>query len=157
MISSVYSKSPPIGIPLAILVTFIPKGLINFDKYIAVASPSTLGLVANIISFTLPSCNLVNSSFIPTKYFDIIRKNIETVNLTDAEFLNYKYQPKKFCYDRYGTTELWGILLRLNSMTSLSDFASQSFRAPKANIMILLNEMLILEKRNIEKNNESIG
>lgn len=100
---------------------------------------------------------LVNSSFIPTKYFDIIRKNIETVNLTDAEFLNYKYQPKKFCYDRYGTTELWGILLRLNSMTSLSDFASQSFRAPKANIMILLNEMLILEKRNIEKNNESIG
>lgn len=100
---------------------------------------------------------LVNSSFIPTKYFDIIRKNIEIVNLTDAEFLNYKYQPKKFCYDRYGTTELWGILLRLNSMTSLSDFASQSFRAPKANILILLNEMLILEKRNIEKNNESIG
>ena len=31
--SSVYSKSPPTGIPCAILVTFIPSGFINFDKY----------------------------------------------------------------------------------------------------------------------------
>ena len=52
VISSVYSKSPPTGIPWAILVTFTPNGFINFDKYIAVASPSTLGFVANITSFT---------------------------------------------------------------------------------------------------------
>ena len=54
VISSVYSKSPPTGIPCAILVTFIPNGLISFDKYIAVASPSTLGFVATITSFTVP-------------------------------------------------------------------------------------------------------
>ena len=30
--SSVYSKSPPTGIPWAILVTVIPIGLINFDR-----------------------------------------------------------------------------------------------------------------------------
>ena len=50
VISSVYSKSPPTGIPCAILVTFTPNGFIILDKYIAVASPSTLGFVAIIIS-----------------------------------------------------------------------------------------------------------
>jgi len=51
VISSVYSRSPPTGIPCAILVTFMPNAFISFDKYIDVASPSTLGLVAIIISF----------------------------------------------------------------------------------------------------------
>lgn len=32
VISSVYSRSPPTGIPCAILVTFIPNGFIIFDK-----------------------------------------------------------------------------------------------------------------------------
>ena len=50
--SSAYSKSPPTGIPCAILDTVIPEGLINLAMYIAVASPSIFGLVARIISFT---------------------------------------------------------------------------------------------------------
>lgn len=61
--SSVYSKSPPTGTPCAILVTFIPNGFISFDKYIAVASPSTLGFVASITSFTLPFIKRARSSF----------------------------------------------------------------------------------------------
>ena len=32
VISSVYSKSPPTGIPCAILVTLTPSGFINLDK-----------------------------------------------------------------------------------------------------------------------------
>ena len=62
--SSVYSKSPPTGIPCAILVTFTPKGFNNFDIYIDVASPSTLGLVAIITSFIFPSDILFNNYFI---------------------------------------------------------------------------------------------
>ena len=39
--SSAYSISVPTEIPCAILVTLILNGLINLDKYMAVASPST--------------------------------------------------------------------------------------------------------------------
>ena len=47
--SSAYSKSPPTGRPLAIRVTCIPSGSIIFAKYIAVASPSILGLIGGAI------------------------------------------------------------------------------------------------------------
>ena len=50
--SSAYSKSPPIGRPCAIRVTFTPTGFKSFAIYIAVAAPSTFGFVAMIISFT---------------------------------------------------------------------------------------------------------
>src|SRR5262245_20900047 len=55
--SSAYSKSPPTGNPNARRVTRIPSGLIKRDKYRAVVSPSTFGLVATITSSTLPECN----------------------------------------------------------------------------------------------------
>ena len=42
--SSIYSRSPPTGTPLAILLTLIPAGLISLLIYIAVVSPSTLEL-----------------------------------------------------------------------------------------------------------------
>src|ERR1051326_4275218 len=51
---SAYSKSPPTGRPSARRVTRIPNGLIRRDKYSAVVSPSTFGLVAMITSSTLP-------------------------------------------------------------------------------------------------------
>ena len=62
--SSVYSKSPPTGIPCAILVTFTPNGFTSLDIYIAVASPSTLGFVAIINYLTSPPISLESSSFI---------------------------------------------------------------------------------------------
>ena len=47
-----YSRSPPTGTPLAILLTFTPVGLISLLIYIAVVSPSRLELVATITSST---------------------------------------------------------------------------------------------------------
>lgn len=48
--SSAYSRSPPTGRPCAIRVVVIPDGLTSLDIYIAVASPSIVGLVARINS-----------------------------------------------------------------------------------------------------------
>ena len=54
--------SEPLGSPRASRVMDIPEGPINFCIYIAVASPSRLGLVAMMISSTFPFCNLEISS-----------------------------------------------------------------------------------------------
>lgn len=53
--SSIYSRSPPTGTPLAIRVTLIPVGLISLLIYMAVVSPSKLEFVAIITSST--SCS----------------------------------------------------------------------------------------------------
>ncbi len=53
--SSKYSKSPPTGIPWAILVVLMPRGgFRSFAIYSAVASPSTVGFVAKITSSIPP-------------------------------------------------------------------------------------------------------
>ena len=57
-----YSRSPPTGTPLAILVTLMPVGLISYLMYIAVVSPSRLELVAMMTYFTTP-CRRCISSF----------------------------------------------------------------------------------------------
>ena len=50
VISSAYSRSAPTGTPYARRVTFTPRGPKSLERYIAVASPSTVGLVAMITS-----------------------------------------------------------------------------------------------------------
>jgi hypothetical protein len=100
---------------------------------------------------------IVNTEFIPLKYLDILKKDARTVTLSDEDYINYKYQPKKYCYDKYGTVELWVILLRLNNMTSIMDFNKKTFKVPPSNTYRILNEILILERDNILKNEETIG
>ncbi len=43
--------------PIAMRVTFTPNGFNNRERYTAVASPSTVGLVATINSFASPDLN----------------------------------------------------------------------------------------------------
>src|SRR5260370_4464083 len=54
VISSAYSRSEPTGMPTPIRVTRTPRGLISFETYTAVASPSAVGLVAIMTSETVP-------------------------------------------------------------------------------------------------------
>ena len=59
VISSVYSMSLPTGMPMAMRVTFTPARLSCWERYVAVASPSTVGLVARMTSSTLPASTRV--------------------------------------------------------------------------------------------------
>ena len=99
---------------------------------------------------------IINTEYLPLKYLDIIKRDARTVTLSDKDFLNYKYQPKKYCHDVFGAIELWSIVLRLNNMTSITEFNKQTFKVPGNNIMTILNEILILESDNITKNKITI-
>lgn len=99
---------------------------------------------------------IVNTEFLPLKYFDIFKRGARTITLTEEELMKYRYQPKLFCYDHLGSIELWALLLRLNNMTSITEFNKATFKVPPINVMELLNEVLILESDNILKNKSSI-
>src|SRR5215208_3360923 len=62
--SSAYSRSDPTGMPMAMRVTRTPSGLSRRARYSAVASPSTVGLVARITSSTPPVPTRVSSPLI---------------------------------------------------------------------------------------------
>lgn len=88
-----------------------------------------------------------------TDYMPVIKKTLVNYVFTDEDFITYKYKPKMFCRNKYGTMELWSLLLRVNHMTSVMDFTQKDIKIFDENIIFsLLNEIIILEQKRIEQN-----
>lgn len=99
---------------------------------------------------------IVNSTSLPNKYWDYIKAQTYKTTLTDEQYLAYRYQPKMYCYDKFGTTELWSLLLKVNNMTCVTDFNTHTFLTFHDSIFTILNEILILEDTDIAINSESM-
>ena len=100
---------------------------------------------------------IVNSTSLLNKYFYVLLQATTERELTDKELIRYQYQPKLYCYEKYGTVELWALLLKLNHMTTVLDFNRKKFRAPIYTTTIqMLNQILIMENHNIAKNKKEL-
>lgn len=80
------------------------------------------------------------------KYKEYFDNYIDEVELTEDEQRTYRYSPKKFSQDMYGTTEYWSIILYINECHSVMDFepVKVKYVIPQS-ITDLINEILILE------------
>ena len=56
-------------------------------------------------------------------YMDEMKKKRKIVSVTESERIKYAYKPKLLAYDVYGSTELFFILLALNGMCNMKQFA----------------------------------
>lgn len=81
-----------------------------------------------------------------SKYKEYFDPYIDTVELNEEEQMKYRYSPKKFCQDMYGTTEYWSMILFINECHSIIDFEPVNLKyiVPES-ISDLINEILILE------------
>lgn len=100
---------------------------------------------------------IVNSTSLANKYYDYILDSVYTITLKNSEYMKYRYQPKLFCYDIYGTTELWALLLKINNFMSIPEFNSKKIKVFNERIFDILNEILINENTNILENRDKIG
>lgn len=99
---------------------------------------------------------IINYSSILDKYMDYLQAIIETVKLTDDEYIKYKFQPKRLCYDYYGSVDLWSSILRINNLTSASQFTSQTIKVFTPDVFNVLNEIINIERNSIEENRQVI-
>lgn len=99
---------------------------------------------------------IINSTSFVNKYSDQFKAVTRLETLSDEDLLQYRYQPKLFCYTRYGTVELWSVLLKVNNMLSATDFNKQTIRVFTNKIFEVINEILINEKEKILDNKESL-
>ena len=101
---------------------------------------------------------IANSTSLLNKYFYVLSSATTTKTFTDKEMIYYMYQPKLFCYDTYGTVELWALLLKLNHMTTVMDFNRKTIKVPQyAKTIQMLNQILTMEDYNIAKNKKEIN
>lgn len=100
---------------------------------------------------------IANYTSILTRYMDYIKETLVEYTFTDEEFLTYQYKPKMFCYHVYGTMELWSLLLRVNNMISIMDFKEKTIKIFNSQVIFeLLNEIMNLEREDMESNNLEI-
>lgn len=59
---------------------------------------------------------------IVSKYKDIIDKYTDEVELTEDEVIRYRYSPKTYSEDMYGTIGYWSVILFINECHSIIDF-----------------------------------
>lgn len=100
---------------------------------------------------------IVNSTSLANKYYDYILESVDIVKLTNKEYMKYRYQPKLFCYDMYGTPELWSLLLKINNFDSVAEFNRKKIKVLSPTIFNILNEILLNERENILENYERVG
>lgn len=100
---------------------------------------------------------IMNTISIPNKYIFFIQDATHVIELDDRDYDNYRFQPKKFCLDKWGDVELWSLLLKVNNMLSVTDFDSRRIRIFNPDIFEILNEMLILEQDAIDRNEDRIS
>lgn len=99
---------------------------------------------------------IVNFMSLLIKYIDFLQDYIVEVEMTDAEFSKYMFQPRLLSYELYGTTELWSSILAINHITHSADFKIQKLKLFKSNIFDFINEVLVLENREIKRNKTEI-
>ena len=76
-----------------------------------------------------------------TRYIDILKPYITTIELSDDQLFKYKYKPNLFCYEIYGTPELASSLLYINNMPSLTNFNKNKINVFTNNIMDIIKEL----------------
>lgn len=111
-------------------------------------------LTTNDLSFKSVMVNsngdkfIVNISNIFDKYYDILLDYAITVTFDEDDYLKYKYKPKVLSQDLYGTKNLHFLLLRLNNITSVTQFDFKELKVFDKSIIKLLNEIIVLEEDN---------
>ena len=100
------------------LIKYINSDLFTFNNI-----SSSVTLVADepdIEGNDLSKWDVVISQ-LPLKFFDIIN-SIDDISSVENFDLKYVRNPKKYAYDKYGTTNMWRPIMILNKCPSMMDF-----------------------------------
>lgn len=130
------------------------SSLVKYGKTLTISHSSTH--IKSKLKFDDTNVIINYRSFID-EYMDFIKPILKKYTLTDSEYEKYIYQPKLFCLDNYGEAELWSILLKVNNMTSVTDFDKKELILFTDEIFDIISEILILESDEIRDNKIKIG
>ena len=90
-------------------------------------------------------------------YMDEIKPYIVNVSLSEEEYIKYRYKPKLFAYDIYGSTELFFVVMAVNGIYDIKDFNRRNIKALyKKQLFELLNQMYNAESGYIQKNRSDL-
>lgn len=91
-----------------------------------------------------------------SKYESDLEDEVISISLSPKEERRYLQNPKVLSYDKYGTTELWFLLLRLNEVGSATEFNMNPIKIYKKTILSRIAKIISLEKHILDENADFI-
>lgn len=129
---------------------FIELGVaddITYENYSILAA-----ITANKVNIRFPENNVIYD------YIKELKSNTVVLELSDIEYIRYRYNPKRLAYDIYGSTEVYFILLAVNGMCSFKDFNKKKIKVLYKNDMnTLLTAIYNAESDYISRNREKLN
>lgn len=87
-------------------------------------------------------------------YIDEFKSLAVDVELNDSEYRKYCYKPKLLCYDLYGNTEVYYIILLINNIADMMEFDKRRFKMLKvADMNSILTSIFNAEQKGIDDYN----
>lgn len=86
-------------------------------------------------------------------YMNELLESAVEYELTDDEYVKYRYKPKLLAYDLYGSTEIYFVIMALNGMCNIKDFTKRKLKLLyRSRLIELLNEIYSAESEYIKYN-----
>lgn len=90
-------------------------------------------------------------------YMDEIMEKAVDLELSDDDFVKYKYKPKLLAYDIYKTTEVYFVILAMNGMCSIKDFTKKKLKMLyTGDLITLLNQIYNAEQNRLRHNRKKL-
>lgn len=90
-------------------------------------------------------------------YMDEIKERLVTLELSDDDYVKYRYKPKLLAYDVYKTTEVYFVIMAINGICSIKDFTKKKLKMLYAYDLIdLLNQIYAAEQNRIKYNRKHL-
>lgn len=101
---------------------------------------------------------ILSSTNIIYDYMDEIKDCIVEVEFTTKQYLKYRYRPKLFAYDIYGSTELFFVIMAINGICDIKDFNKTKIKALyKSDMVALLDAIYNAESSYVKKNRVALN
>lgn len=128
-----------------------PRTTHTLSEFIAAGKTSTnidyskLSFIEKRDSIEYPLWNILND------YLYEFKQSTLTITLDDDEQFKYKYRPKLLANEIYGNPELYFVILLMNDICNVKDFAPKSIKLLRVDDMNdMLSKIYNAEKRNIQ-------
>ena len=115
----------------------------------------------SVLAISKKTAIKINTSAIFSDYMYYLKKdNCAMVTFTEENARKYMYKPKLLAYALYRNTDLYGLILRMNHMKSISDLTMERLVSgiivPYSRVKTFFDEVLIKEKLPIRRNNAKV-
>ena len=106
-----------------------------------------------IFEKSIDGTQLLNTANVLNDYRDELLEVSLDVNLSNEEYLKYRYKPKSLALYLYGSTEYYYIILFLNQMASPKEFNRRRIKLIKRNdLSIVLSSIASAEDKYVSEN-----